>query len=267
MTEEAELRKAQTAATFNRLAPDYDAAGLGVFAHFGRRLVEKVGVEPGQSVLDVATGRGAILFPAAERVGPDGKTMGIDLAEAMVEATKHEAAGRRVATQVRVMDAEHLVFSDAAFDCVLCGFGLMFFPRLDEALSEMRRVLKPAGRIGVSTWRVSQADDLRAVLDDLGVGGPGEPSWITDPDALARLLTGAGFNNVEVKIEANTFRYADLQQYWQYARGTGLGRRLAALDPKQTERVRVALAERVRPQQRSDGIHLEATALLAIGSR
>lgn len=266
MTDDIEVSKAQTVAAFNRVAPEYDASGVGCFAYFGQRLVEKLGVNPGQSVLDVATGRGAALFAAAERVGPDGKVCGIDLAEAMVAATHQESARRGLAMQVSVMDAEHLTFLDATFDRVLCGFGLTFFPHLDQALNEMRRVLKPGSRIGVSTWRVSQADDLRAVLDDVGVGGPGE-SWITDADALARLLTRAGFDDVEVHIEANTFRYADLEQYWQNARGTGQGRRLAALSAEHTERVRAALAERVRPRQKPDGIHLEATALLAIGTR
>jgi ubiquinone/menaquinone biosynthesis C-methylase UbiE len=267
MTDDAELRKAQIVEAFNRVAPDYDAAGVGCFAHFGQRLVERVGVESGQSVLDVATGRGAVLLAAAEHVGPSGTVVGIDLAEAMVEATRQEVARQSLFAEVRVMDAERLEFSDASLDRVLCGFGLMFFPRLDQALSEMRRVLKPTGRIGVSTWRVSQADDLRAVLDDLGVGGSGEPGWITDPTVLLRLLAGAGFKNIDVQIDANTFRYADLQQYWRNARGTGLGRRLAALDPEQTERVWASLAERTLPHLRADGLHLEATALLAVGTR
>lgn len=50
-------RKMQTRATFDRIAPDYDTSGPGCFAHFGRRLMEAVGAEPGQRLLDVATGR------------------------------------------------------------------------------------------------------------------------------------------------------------------------------------------------------------------
>ncbi|HEV7665788.1 MAG TPA: methyltransferase domain-containing protein [Chloroflexota bacterium] len=266
MTQEAEHRKAQTTAGFNRLAPVYDAAGVGCFAHFGQKLIDSIGVEPGQTVLDVATGRGAVLFPAAERVGPTGQVTGVDLAEAMVEATRAEAERRKLAVDVRVMDAEHLTFSNKRFDRVLCGFGLMFFPNLDQALSDMQRVLKPNGRLGVSTWQISQADDLRAVLDDLGLGGPGEPGWITAPDALARLLIDAGFKNVEVQVATNTFHYADLTQYWQNARGTGLSRRLAALDTEQTDRARAVLAERLRPYQRSDGLYVDASALLGLGS-
>jgi ubiquinone/menaquinone biosynthesis C-methylase UbiE len=267
MTDETEQRKAQTRATFNRLAADYDAAGVGCFAYFGRQLVQDVGVKRGQSVLDVATGRGAILLPAAELVGPEGRVVGIDLAEAMVEASRLEIAARGVAADVRVMDAEQLEFADAAFDRVLCGFGLMFFPHLDTALTEMRRVLKPAGRIGASTWRVSQTDDLAAVLDELAVGGTRPPGWITDSAELAHVLAEADFVDVDVRIETTTFRYDDLEQYWHNALGTGERRRLATLDPDQTEHVRLALAQRLRPHQRPTGLYVEASALFALAGR
>lgn len=174
MSDAAAERKAQTRAIFNRVAPDYDVAGPGCFAHFGRRLVEEVGVAPGQRVLDVATGRGAVLFPVAERACLTGEVIGVDLAEGMVRITSDEAKRRDLTAQIRVMDAEQLDFSTAAFDRVLCGFGVMFFPDLPQALSEFHRVLKPDGRLGISTWRVTQADDLGAVLAQLGlmqVGG------------------------------------------------------------------------------------------------
>ena len=104
MTDSPETRKAQIRAQFSRLAPVYDF--VGCFAYFGPRLVEAVGVEPGQRVLDVASGRGAVLFPAAERVGPDGHAEGIDLAEGMVQAVNADAEARGIAARVRLMDAE-----------------------------------------------------------------------------------------------------------------------------------------------------------------
>src|SRR5215213_2543347 len=132
MSNDASSRKAQTGALFSSLALEYDP--LGVFSHFGRRLVARAGIEDGQQVLDVASGRGAVLFPAAERVGEAGNAIGIDLAEGMERATNEEAMRRGLAVQVRHMDAEHLDFPDAAFDRVLCGFGVMFFPAVSHAL-------------------------------------------------------------------------------------------------------------------------------------
>ena len=105
MTDTPEARKAQMASQFSSLAPEYDAAGC--FQYFGKRLVDVAGVEPGHRVLDVASGRGAVLFPAAEHVGPGGHAAGIDLAEGMVQAANEDAA-RLGHEPVRAALAEHL---------------------------------------------------------------------------------------------------------------------------------------------------------------
>ena len=266
MNDEAAGRKAQVQTQFNTIATDYDA-GPGCFAHYGRRLVAAAGIQPGQRVLDVASGRGAVLFPAAELAGGTGEVVGIDLADEMARMTNDEAMRRGIAARVRVMDAEHLDFSDASFDRVLCGFGIMFFPNQPGALAEFRRVLKPGGRLAVSTWHVTQASELERALYDLGMPLPRVPGWITKSEDLSRLLTRAGFGDVRVDVDQNTFRYADAEEYWRQARGTGMRRALDALDAAQAGRVRAALAERVRPHTRPDGIYLTASALLATASR
>ena len=102
-------RKARVCTQFNNVAADYDA-GPGCFAHFGRRLVNVADIQPGQRVLDVASGRGAILFPIAERVGSTGEVIGIDLADEMARATNAEAARRGVPVRVEIMDAEASTF-------------------------------------------------------------------------------------------------------------------------------------------------------------
>jgi ubiquinone/menaquinone biosynthesis C-methylase UbiE len=267
MSDDAANRKAQARATFDRVAPDYDAGGPGCFAHFGRRLTEVVGVEPGQRVLDVATGRGAILIPAAERAGTAGEAIGIDLSEAMANGAREEAARLGLPVRVAVMDGEELDYPDASFDRVFCGFGVMFFPNLERALAGFRRVLRPGGRLGLSSWHVTQTADLDAVLIQAGVMSGSGPVGLTEPEELERPLAAAGFSEVRVVVDRAVFRYDDLDQYWQNARGTGLRRWLDALDAEQTARVRAALAERIRPHQRHDGLYLAAEALLAVATR
>lgn len=259
-------RKAQTRTQFNALAADYDA-GPGCFAYFGRLLVAAAGVGPGQLILDVATGRGAVLFPAAETIGRAGSIVGIDLADAMAQAADADAARLNLNAKVDVGDAENLEFPAAAFDRVLCGFGLMFFPDQDKALREFRRVLKQEGKVGISTWRIDQAGDLKAVAVELGLTVSEPPGWITEPDDLSRVLTRAGFSNVRVEMNSHAFRYADLDEYWRQARGTGFRRVLDSIDEITTRKIRAALAERVRPHQKADGLYLEATALIATADR
>lgn len=265
MSDSAEAQKQQVRTLFSGLAPEYDAHGT--FAHFGRRLVDFAGVEPGQHVLDVASGRGAVLFPAAERVGVEGQVEGIDLAEGMVQATNVEAERRGLAARVRVMDAERLDFPDASFDRVLCGFGIMFFPDQLRGLAEFRRVLRPGGRVGVSTSRVAEIEPLANVINAMGLGRAAPPGWITDPDILAHLLRQAGFDDVRVVADTHVFHRADLEAYWQAARGGGFRTTVDALDAAQAEHVRATLAERLSPYQRPDGYHVPATALVGIARR
>src|SRR5215472_11226069 len=107
---------------FSRAAPTYDRIGPQVFAHFGERLIELTRPAPDAAVLDVATGRGAVLLPAARQVGPGGRVIGIDLSSAMVREIEADirSAGLSRHIETRQMDAEHLDFPDASFDQVLC---------------------------------------------------------------------------------------------------------------------------------------------------
>ncbi len=86
MTDNAQIRKEQVAGLYSRVATTYGRIGPDVFAPFGRWLVAHTNLSPGERVLDVATGRGAALFAAAEKVGSAGFVVGIDLAEQMVQA-------------------------------------------------------------------------------------------------------------------------------------------------------------------------------------
>jgi O-methyltransferase/aklanonic acid methyltransferase len=265
VTDSPEARKAQVAQQFSRAAPLYDSAGC--FVHFGRRLVETVGVEPGQRVLDVASGRGAVLFPAAERVGPSGHAEGIDLAEGMVAAVNADAERRGLAARVRLMDAEHLDYPDASFDRVLCGFGIMFPPDQLRVLRECQRVLRSGGRIGLSTWQRTDLQDLQAVFAEMRLGYPPGPGWITDPDVLAGLLRQAGFADIQVVADTHTFLRPSPDVYWQDALGSAVRRSIDTLDAEQTIRVRAALAERLKRYRQADGYHVPATALIATASR
>jgi len=165
------------------------------------------------------------------------------------------------------MDAEYLDFPDATFDHVLCGFGIMFFPDQNLALREFWRVLKPGGQLGVSTWRVDQTSELKAVMNQLGMAPPRRPGWISEANDLSNLLQHAGFTKVQVDEESHPFRYTDIEQYWMQARGTGMRRVLDNLGAADANRVRAALAERFSLYRQSDGFYVPSSALLAFGHR
>ena len=139
-------RKAGVKRQFNSAAANYDV-GAGVFAHFGQRLVAVAEIAPGHRVLDVASGRGAVLFPADEKAGASGHATGVDLAEEMVQATNEEAARRGLRARVQVMDAEHLALPDESFDVVVAQYVITAVPHPEATLDEFVRVIRPGGEI------------------------------------------------------------------------------------------------------------------------
>jgi ubiquinone/menaquinone biosynthesis C-methylase UbiE len=153
MSDEDREKEEGIVGVFSRSASTFDRGGPRIFSHFGQRLVDLAQIAPGADVLDVAAGRGAVLFPAARQVGPHGRVVRIDLSTDMVRETTAEmqSFGWQHAA-MHQMDAEQLDFPDASFDWVLCGFALWFFPQPYRALTEFFRVLRPGGGIGITTW-------------------------------------------------------------------------------------------------------------------
>jgi SAM-dependent methyltransferase len=185
----------------------------------------------------------------------------------MVQATNEDAERRGIAVRVRVMDAEHLDFPDASFDRVLCGFGVMFWPDQARGLREMRRVLRPGGRVGLSTWKEHQVSDLTQVIQAMGLEPRRRSTSVEAPDALAESLTTAGFSAVQAQDDTLVLHYPDLSSYWLVARGSGVRRLVDALDEAQTVCVRAALAERLERYRQDDGYHVPAVALIGTASR
>lgn len=219
-------RKQTIAGTFQRASFTYDRVGPNFFAYFGRKLVEHAALPLNARVLDVATGRGAVLFPAAEAVGPAGFVTGIDLAEGMVKGTARDILQRGLLNvEIRQMDAEHLDFPDASFDAVLCGFALFFFPEVERALSEFRRTLRPDGRIAVTTWGgFDKRWEWFYKLTEKYLPPPPQQSQpptspaqlnFRTPEGMEKLLNAAGFTEIQVISEMRDFTYATKEEWWE----------------------------------------------------
>lgn len=112
-------------------------------------LVRFAGIRPGERVLDVGCGTGVVAITAA-RAG--GVVQGLDLTPALLAEARLNATLAQVNIEWTEGDAERLPFPDATFDVVLSQFGHMFAPRPELAVAEMRRVLKPGGRVAFATW-------------------------------------------------------------------------------------------------------------------
>jgi len=148
-TELSDLARIKQGARATWAAGDFPAVARLTLWEVGPRIVAAVGVQPGERTLDVACGTGNAAIRAAQA---GAQVIGVDLTPELFDAARAEAAQAGVAVDWVQGDAEDLPFEDEAFDVVLSTFGCMFAPRHAIAASEIARVLRPGGRIGITSW-------------------------------------------------------------------------------------------------------------------
>jgi SAM-dependent methyltransferase len=226
----------------------------------------------------VAAGRGAVLFPTAERVGSHGHVVGIDLPAEMVRETtaEIETTGLKNAT-MQQMDAEQLDFPDASFDFVLCGLSIFFFPHADRALAEFHRVLKSGGRVGVTTFsKDTEAFDwyyeiLRSYPSADSQTDKGQktasPAFDT-PAELGASLSNAGFEGINVVKEGLDLVFQNEEELWSWLWSVAARLRLEQMDHSTLERLKADVFRRVQVFKRSSGTHLgQWRVLFAFGTK
>ena len=115
----------------------------------GEQLCEALDLRSGSKVLDVAAGNGNATLAAARRWCEVTST---DYVPALLQRGRERAAAEHLTIEFREADAEALPFADSSFDAVLSTFGVMFTPDQDKAASELARVCRPGGKIGLANW-------------------------------------------------------------------------------------------------------------------
>lgn len=198
---------------WDRAAAHYEPAWQAQLAPAQARLLARAAPAPGERVLDVACGTGLLAFAAAAAVGPQGHVVGVDLSGAMIAAAQRRALESRAAN-VRFlrMDAEALDLPEACFDAALCGLGLMYMPDPARAVREMRRVLRPGGRIAIAVWGERARCGFAPLFEivDAEVASEVCPLFfrLGGPDALVRLCAAARCEAIEQQRIAAPLLYA-----------------------------------------------------------
>lgn len=274
MEERQSDRQPSVIGTFDRAAQNFGQRGPRHFDYFGRRLVELADIAPGAKVLDVATGRGAVLFPTAERVGGNGHVSAIDLAEGMIRETSADIGRRRLANvDIQRMDAQALTFGPDSFDWVLAGFALFFFPKPAQALQEFHRVLRPGGQVGLTTWE-QQSELPRGYrryienyLPDAVRREDAAKNRFETPQALRSALTEAGFASVSVNVEEAILFFPDEETLWLAVTSGGMGRILDIAGPAALPNIRQDILEAARAKREERGVPVRFRALVAFGCK
>jgi ubiquinone/menaquinone biosynthesis C-methylase UbiE len=195
-------------------ADDYEPLWSAQLAGVHGALLAAAAPAPGERVLDLACGTGQLAFPAARAVGARGSVLGVDLSQRMVDAARRRSQHRRPPnTRFLRMDAQRLALPDARFDVALCSLGLMYLPDPGQALREMRRVLRPGGRLALSVWGERARCGWAALFEivDAEVASEVCPLFfgLGREDALARLCIDTGLQQVRQQRLSVALTYAD----------------------------------------------------------
>lgn len=294
MTDAREIKRREKE-SYDDIATAYDAVYARYNARFASDMVDLLYPQSNEQGLDVAGGSGSAGLKLAERIGPGGSVVIVDLAPQMLRLAQNKADERKsAAVRTQVMDAEALEFPDSFFNIVTCSFGVMSFPNVAKAVSEMARVLKPGGRIGLTVWSVPERCPfysapmtaflkhaapaplrailkmpligrhvLRAVLRSANPFGY-SPTRFCKDGSLEKHLLSAGFRSVRRLKVAHPLEFQSLDEYWDVLMEASPGVRSGPVFPPGVlASIREDLRQLVSP--RTGGVRLfnEAAIVLA----
>lgn len=243
-------------ALFDKSAAAYGTHGTSYFNYFASQLVAQIELLPGASVLDIATGRGALLREIAKKVGSQGNAIGIDLSSEMVAKTSHDFK-HHPHVSIKQMDAEQLLFANSSFDHVFCGFGLFFMPDVKKVLSETKRVLKKKGVFALSTWR--QRGYAGSMLRDYAIALGADPKVtihdFSNLDFLKQTLEENGFKILKMVDDNYDQVHPDVTAWWDSLWSHGTRGILEQLSREKQQILQSQLKEKLDPSLKSDGLH------------
>jgi ubiquinone/menaquinone biosynthesis C-methylase UbiE len=264
--------KARAISTYDAAADSYDNPANSFWERFGRRTIERLHLQPGARVLDVCCGSGASAIPAAEKVGPEGFVLGVDLAEKLLERGRSKATKRGLQNlEFRVGDMLDLRLPRSEFDAVVCVFGIFFVPDMQAGVKALWEVVRPGGKLAITTWgprwfepaTTAFWNSVHEVRPDLYKGfNPWDR--ICDPGSLRALLAEAGIQQAEVIAEAGEHPIPSPDAWWSAVLGSGYRGTFDQINPLGQQKVRTANMTYIR----DSGItSVEANVVYAIATK
>lgn len=183
----------------------------------GELLCEAVDLRAGSKVLDVATGSGNAAISAARRFC---EVTGVDYVPELIEAAKERARAERLQVTFEVGDAEDLLYANASFDVVLSTIGAMFAPDQKKAASELLRVCRPGGKIGLANW--TPDGFVGNLFHTVGKYAP-PPASVQSPllwgtEERLQELFGAEVSSLEMPRRSFVIRYPSAAHFIEYHR-------------------------------------------------
>jgi SAM-dependent methyltransferase len=239
-------------------------------------MLERVALQPGERVLELACGPGGLGLEAAERVGADGEVVVSDVAPQMTAIAAERARQRGLENVTTLeLDLERIEQPDDSYDAVLCREGLMLVPEPQRAAAEIGRVLRPGGRAAISVWGPADRNPwLTAMLGSLGeqLGGTFPPPGVPGPLSLAEggklrsALSEGGFEELEVTEIEVPWRGASFDEWWERTSALAgpVAKLLEAQPPEAVEKIKARACDALARYETADGLEIPGVSLIGL---
>jgi ubiquinone/menaquinone biosynthesis C-methylase UbiE len=194
---------------------------LAIFAPWAAYLLEQAALQAGERILDAACGTGIVARLAAQQLRGTGRVIGLDLNPGMITLAQSLPLGGGTPIEWREGNLEALPFAEREFDVVLCQQGLQFCADRAAAVRQMRRVLRPGGRLLLSVWRdLEHCPYNAAVVSGVTHYVSAEagkrmsaPCSLGNLEELRALLTAAGFDDIRLGSHVLPMHVASLEEF------------------------------------------------------
>jgi ubiquinone/menaquinone biosynthesis C-methylase UbiE len=245
------------------------------FADATQCMLEAAELGPGDHVLDIGAGTGDQSLLAAQKVGPSGSILATDLSAEMLGIAAQVAQQEGLATiTTRVMNAEQLDLEDNTFDAVISRLALMLIQNRKQALREIRRVLKPGGKLAALVWSAPENNPLLAlplaIVSKYTKGATSHslhPLALSDPAVFERELTEADFSEVSTRPLAFQSHYPSLDAFMDSTASRLTAGMIEHLSPQEQQQLLEEVRQAVSQFEGPDGFVAPAEMLLGVGTK
>jgi SAM-dependent methyltransferase len=247
----------------------------------GKLAMDRLGLLPGQRVVDLGCGLGRTTLALAARVRPGGEVVGVDISAEMLARGRDRAAQLGVGNVEFVhADAQVHDFGQARFDAAYSRFGVMFFSDPVAAFANIRRALRPGGALSLVCWQAVFDNDWMlipgaAVAEVTGtlppMPGPEEPGpfSLADPARVRAVLGAAGFGSIVITPHADYVVISENQipaAALASVRAGGVRQALREADDQTRQRALTAIETALRARLHDGEVRLSRGVLLITGS-